>query len=86
MEKHEACAAAINSSGLVLPSERSVRDAHVTGNVRQRPAVDAHRPIPMGQVAFPDALGSPFGHGHDLPPLCAGRPAGGLSNQSVNVA
>src|SRR3954454_3985251 len=37
MQKHAACAAARSSSGLVVPAERSVRDAHVTSTSGNAP-------------------------------------------------
>ena len=52
--KQAACAAAISSSGEVLESGRSVRAFHVTGCARERPAVDADRPLTRQQVAVPD--------------------------------
>ena len=36
IEKQDACAAAISSSGLVWPAERSVREAQVTGRSPSR--------------------------------------------------
>ncbi len=37
IEKHDACAAAISSSGLVRPLWSSVREAHVTGRRENAP-------------------------------------------------
>src|SRR5215207_1980790 len=44
--KHEAWAAAMSSSGLVLPSERSVREAQVTGNSPIAPLPTVNLPPP----------------------------------------
>ena len=49
IEKHDACAAAISSSGLVLPSERSVRDAQVTGRSPVAPLVKLRVPAPWAR-------------------------------------
>ena len=50
IEKHDECAAAISSSGLVLPSERSVRDAHVTVELVQRSAAPVTDAGAVGEV------------------------------------
>src|SRR5688500_10354110 len=48
MEKHEACAAARSSSGLVSPPWASVRAAHVTARSEKRPVVPAlTEPLPL---------------------------------------
>src|SRR5881394_2789634 len=49
MEKHEAWAAATSSSGLVLPSERSVRDAQVTGRSAAAPLANDNVPFPWAR-------------------------------------
>ncbi len=49
IEKHDECAAARSSSGLVLPSERSVRDAHVTGSSGVAPLLRLSVPLPWAR-------------------------------------
>ena len=49
MAKQLACAAAISSSGLVLPSGRSVRDAQVTGT-SNAPLAASSAPVPLASV------------------------------------
>ena len=73
MEKHEACAAAMSSSGLVLPSERSVRDAQVTGSRRVAPLL-SDGPVAVGEVALPHGGGGAFYVGHGPHPTSAARP------------
>ena len=46
MEKHEECAAAISSSGLVRPFGCSARDAHVTSNPPRPDDTSSTRPVP----------------------------------------
>src|SRR4051794_11848049 len=47
--KQEACAAATSSSGEVLPSERSVRDAHVTDRSSVAPLLRLSVPFPFAR-------------------------------------
>jgi hypothetical protein len=49
IEKQLAWAAAISSSGLVLPSERSVREAQVTSWVPSAPLPVVNRPPPSAR-------------------------------------
>ncbi|BBL80336.1 hypothetical protein RxyAA322_21900 [Rubrobacter xylanophilus] len=46
MAKHDAWAAAMSSSGLVLPSGLSVRDAQVTGISPKAPLPTVNLPLP----------------------------------------
>src|SRR6185437_2638232 len=48
--KQLACAAAISSSGLVLPSGRSVRDAQVTGSCSSAPLALESVPWPVAKA------------------------------------
>jgi hypothetical protein len=48
--KHDEWAAAISSSGLVLPSERAVREAQVTGSSGATPLFRRRRPVPWASV------------------------------------
>jgi hypothetical protein len=47
MQKHDACAAASSSSGLVLPAERVVRAAHVTSTSGNAPLSGCVVPEPL---------------------------------------
>jgi hypothetical protein len=57
MAKHAACAAATSSSGLVRPSEISVREAHVTGRSANAPDEIADT-SPAPEVRAPDQVAS----------------------------
>ena len=67
IEKQEACAAAISSSGLVLPSERSVREAHVTGSSPSAPLPLVSVPSPFGEAALPGRLRAALCDRHPVP-------------------
>ncbi len=70
MEKQVACAAAINSSGLVRPSARSVRAVQLTGIGGAAPLASATVPEPSISVPCQTVLAVLFIV--CPPPLCAG--------------
>src|SRR5919106_3831681 len=70
IEKHAACAAAISSSGLVLPPDSSVRAAHVTGSGPVAPLLsNVTVPEPPNRSPFHTAL--PRRSAIDRPPFAS---------------
>src|SRR5690606_2279985 len=69
IEKQLACAAAISSSGLVLPAVRSVREAQVTSCSpgAPLPVVKVPRPDARSPCQVTDAVLSAAIHPHDKP-------------------
>ena len=70
--KQLAWAPAMSSSGLVLSSGRSVRDAHVTGELVERAAAARQRPGSACERPFPDDLGFTSCYRHGPPSWCVG--------------
>ena len=73
IEKHEACAAAISSSGLVLPpaATSSERAAQLTRLLADRAARRrADRAAPVHQAALPGHICTPVGRHRRLPRSC----------------
>ena len=91
MEKQEACAAAISSSGLVRPFElRSARAAHVTSSGAKAPLPTLSIvPLAAHQVALPRHLRSPFCRHRSSSSSCASivtSPLARMSAENVQPA